>query len=304
MPKCLVCFRPTDEGDYHGRCCRALFDDRRPLLLDFGLDDLPKEGLRLLAVKGPVPGVQAKLSLGRDAENPRRLTIQAFRGRFILKPPSPDYPFLPENEAFCMELAGALGLNVAPHGLIRMADGALAYLSRRFDRPPEQSRLHQEDFCQLAERPAADKYKGSLEAASKALRFSRRRGLDATRFLELNLFSWLSGNADMHLKNFALLETAPGEWGLSPAYDLVSTALVLPEDPEETALAVNGKKARLTRNDWRAFSQRLEIPGKVFDNLWSRFAKASAAVEAAAAASPLPEAQRSAFLARWSRRIG
>jgi len=302
MPKCLVCFGPVDAGDYHPRCCRALFDTAKPLTVDFGYDDLPNEGLRLLAEKGPVPGVQAKLSLGRDPLNPTRLTIQAFRGRFILKPPSPEYPHLPENEALCMELARRLGIRTAPHGLARMADGTIAYLSRRFDRPAEDERLHQEDFCQLSERSAADKYKGSLEAAAKVLRFSRQPGLDAVRFLELNLFCWLSGNADMHLKNFSLLEDADGGWALSPAYDLVSTALALPSDREESALSVNGKKSRLAKDDWLAFSARLGIGGKVFDRLFDRFAQAFPTVEEAVRASLLPPALKDAFLALWRER--
>jgi len=273
------------------------------LTVDFGCADLPKEGLRLLAVKGPIPGVQTKLSLARDAGDPRRLTVQNFRGRFILKPPSPEYPHLPENEALCMELSSILGIQTAPHGLIRMADGALAYLSRRFDRPAEGVRLHQEDFCQLSERPAADKYKGSLEAASKVLRFSRQPGLDAVRFLELNLFCRLSGNADMHLKNFSLLETAPGDWVLSPAYDLVSTVLVLPGDHEETALTINGKKSRLTKNDWRAFSGRLEIPEKVFENLWARFVKSFPKVEETVRRSFLPENSQRDFLELFKKRL-
>lgn len=304
MPKCLVCFGPTEAGDYHPRCCRALFDAARPLTVDFGRDDLPNEGLRLLAGKGPIPGVQAKLSLGRDPRNPTRLTIQAFRGRFILKPPSPDYPDLPENEALCMELAARLGIKTAPHGLVRMADGAIAYLSRRFDRPAEGERFHQEDFCQLAERPAADKYKGSLEAAAEALRFSRQPGLDAVRFFELNYFCWLSGNADMHLKNFSLLEDSGGEWALSPFYDLVSTSIALPTDPEECALTLNGKKSRLTANDWLSFARRLGIPEKVAERLRSRFAEALPAVEKTVRSSFLPEEPREAFLALWRERAG
>ena len=53
---------------------------------------------------------------------------------------------------------------------------------------------------------------------------------------ELILFSYITGNTDMHLKNFSLLKTEDDEIKLSPAYDLLSTKLLIPEDKEEIAL--------------------------------------------------------------------
>ena len=300
MSRCLVCFGELTAGDYHPRCSVALFGTKQPLLLTLGVADLPAEGLKLLESHRGIAGVQRKLSLGRDAEQPQRLTVVGFQGRFILKPASSDYPALPENEALTMELASRLGLPVAPHGLIRLADGELGYLSRRFDRPQEGVRWHQEDFCQLAERPAADKYKGSLEAAGKLLRFSRQRGLDAVRFLDLNLYCWLTGNADMHLKNFSLLHEPNIGWSLSPAYDLVSTALVLPDDSEETALPMNGKKANLKRKDWQALAASVGVEPKTFGRLAARLASQTELVATLAEGSCLPEAQKSAFTKRYA----
>jgi serine/threonine-protein kinase HipA len=273
----------------------------KPLSVDLGSGDLNAAGLRLLGKREGMAGVQTKLSLGRESATSRRLTV-GWNGRFILKPASVEYRHLCENEAFCMELAERLKQPVAPHGLVRLQDGGLAYLSRRFDRPSDTERRHQEDFCQLAERPAADKYKGSLEAAGKLLRFSGQRGLDAVRFLELNLFCWLSGNADMHLKNFSLLLDTAG-WALSPAYDLVSTALVLPDDQEETALTVNGKKANLKRADWAALASSLKVPDKVLASLWKRLADGTEVMETTIAAAPLDHDEREAFTARWRERL-
>ena len=231
------------------------------------------------------------------------MTLRALGGRYILKPPVTEYPQLPENEAFCMELAARLGYPTAPHGLARLADGKLVYISRRFDRPADGTKVPQEDFCQLSQRPAADKYKGSLEAAARVLSHSRQAGLDAVRFLELNLLAFLMGNADLHLKNFSLYCPSADQWQLTPAYDLVSTALVIAEDKDETALTVNGKKSRLTRVDWLSLAEKLGVAPKVFDNLIGRLRGAWLEVESLCRASFLPLEQQDAFLERWQKRM-
>lgn len=305
MRKCLVCFdplEPNNPADYHKRCAKALFETTTVPSIDLDLNGIVEAGLSLLKSSGTVPGIQKKLSIDRHPRETRRMTLRAIGGRYILKPPVEEYPYLPENEAFCMELSARLGYPTAPHGLTRLADGTIVYLSRRFDRPKDGTKLPQEDFCQLSQRPAADKYKGSLEAAAKALTFSRQAGLDTFRFLEMNLLAWLMGNADLHLKNFSLYCPTPGQWQLAPAYDLVSTALVIPADKEETALALNGKKSRLTKSDWQALAGKLGIEPKVFRNLTSRLTGAWREVETLCRASFLPVEQQNAFLSRWQER--
>lgn len=75
----------------------------------------------------------------------------------------------------------------------------------------------------------------------KAIRkYSAMPGLDLVNFFELVVFSFVTGNADMHLKNFSLLDQPGLGMTLSPAYDLVNTALVNPADDEEMALTLNG----------------------------------------------------------------
>jgi serine/threonine-protein kinase HipA len=103
-----------------------------------------------------------------------------------------------------------------------------------------------EDMCQLTERLTEDKYHGSYEQIGKAIqKYSASPGLDVENFFEIVLFSFLTGNADMHLKNFSLLEQPGLGMTLSPAYDLVNTALVNPADDEELALNLNGRKKNI-----------------------------------------------------------
>lgn len=101
-----------------------------------------------------------------------------------------------------------------------------------------------EDMCQLTERLTEYKYKGSYEQIAKTIKkYSAVPQLDLVNFWEVVVFSWIVGNSDMHLKNFSLYDTGMG-YSLTPAYDLLSTVIVMPEDTEELALTLNGKKGK------------------------------------------------------------
>lgn len=304
MNRCLSCFQPlggTESGPWHRACARRVFGSEAVPSLDLNLDDLPQLGLAQLRQAGSVAGAQVKLSADRAAGPSGRLILQGPGGRWLLKPPAEEFPDLPANEAFCMELAARLGLPVAAHGLLP-ADGRLVYVTRRFDRGDAGEKIPQEDFCQLSGRLAADKYKGSLETAAKVLSFSGQRGLDASRFFDLNLFAWLSGNADMHLKNFSL-GFCEGRWQLCPAYDLVSTVLALPEDQEETALTLNGRKHKLERGDWEHLALALGLPARYFAHRLKAWRAQQKLVEDLVQTSPLPEGAQGRFLDLWAERL-
>jgi len=239
------------------------------------LDGIRDYAARSVLNRITVTGVQKKLSLsiekhGKDA----RLTIVGLWGTFILKPPVEDYAFLPENEDTTMRLASVLGMPTVAHGLIRLVSGELAYITRRIDRRDSLAKIAMEDFCQISGRLTEDKYKGSVERIGKLLRrHSVYPGLDAVDLFQRAVFNFVCGNADMHLKNYSLIET-PAGMRLAPAYDLLSTVLVIPDDPEESALTINGKKSDLTRNDFDALGEYLGIrePAvrKVYELLSSR----------------------------------
>ena len=46
---------------------------------------------------------------------------------------------------------------------------------------------------------------------------------------------------------------------MSPAYDLVPVKVILPQDTEELALTLNGKKNRLKRSDFETFGMSLKL---------------------------------------------
>lgn len=280
MSRCLYCYEPlTDhEQEFHASCARKIFGHPNAPVLPYSEDDLAPLARQIIQSQSAVTGVQPKLSLhitGEENDRTRkRFTLVGLWGGYILKPPTPHYPQLPEVEDATMHLAQIAGIKTAPHSLIRMRTGNLAYLTRRFDRT-KKGKLAMEDMCQLTERLTEDKYHGSYEQIAKAIRkFSSTPGLDLVNFAELVLFSFLTGNADMHLKNFALLEQPGLGMTLSPAYDLVNTALVNPADTEEMALTLNGRKRKLNKQDFLAMMDTLALDDRQQKNIFNRMAKA------------------------------
>jgi serine/threonine-protein kinase HipA len=251
-----------------------------PPELQYTETELKELGLKVVQSQVTVTGVQPKLSLHLDKPkskgNPKRFTIVGLWGEYILKPPTSAYPQLPQVESLTMHLANLAGIAVVPYTLIRMQGGSLAYLTRRVDRA-KQHKIHMEDMCQLTERLTEDKYHGSYEQVGKAiLRFSANPVLDLVNFAEVLIFSFLTGNADMHLKNFSLLHRQGVGPVLCPAYDLVSTVLVNPDDDEDLALTLNGKKKKLKRNDFVRFFSTLNLDEKQQLNIFRKMDKARA----------------------------
>jgi serine/threonine-protein kinase HipA len=280
MKRCLFCYQPLEEPevDFHARCSRKIFGQPEPPVLPYTEKQMGELALKVVQSQIAVTGVQAKLSLHLqspdETRGPKKFTIVGFWGGYILKPQSDHYPQLPEVEDLTMHLASLAKIEVVPHSLIRLQSGGLAYITKRIDRD-KTNKLHMEDMCQLTERLTEDKYHGSYEQIAKViLKYSRNPGLDVVNFFEQILFSFLTGNADMHLKNFSLLKTPGIGYGLSPAYDMVSTALVNPADKEDLALTLNAKKKRLGRKDFIAAFNTLKLDQKQQVNIFKKMENA------------------------------
>lgn len=239
------------------------------------LTDLARQVIRSQTT---LTGVQAKLSLdiNKGSKNETdRFTIVGLWGRYILKPQTERFPYLPEVEDLTMHLAELAKIRTVPHCLVRFADGELCYITRRVDRTSKGEKLPMEDMCQLAERLTEHKYKGSYEQIAKVIqKHSSAPKLDLVNYWELVVFSWITGNADMHLKNFSLYSRQSGIYTLSPAYDMLSTALVMSEDTEELALTLNGRKRKIKKADFEVAMQASGLDRKVMDNVFNKFLKA------------------------------
>ena len=278
--RCLYCYQKLnkDEYDFHPACSKKMFGVPIAPLLPYSEDKMEELAKEVIQSQTTVTGVQPKLSLhlalDKQPDHVKRFTIVGMWGGYILKPPTAHYMHLPEVEDLTMHLATITKIAVVPHSLILLASGNLAYITGRVDRI-RKTKLHMEDMCQLTERLSEDKYQGSYEQIAKVLtKFSVNPGLDVVNFFEIVLFSFLTGNADMHLKNFSLIHQPQTGPLLSPAYDLIATALVNPADNEELALTLNGKKKKIKRSDFTAAFNSLKLEEKQQINIFKKMENA------------------------------
>ena len=277
MERCLYCYQPLEqnETDFHSRCSKKIFGTATPPLLPYSKADIESLALEVVRSQVTITGVQPKLSVDLEKEKggEKRFTIVGLWGGYILKPQTEQYANLPENEDLTMHLARLAKINTVPHSLIRFKDGSLAYITKRIDRDKKGNKIPMEDMCQLTEKLTEQKYKGSYEQiAKKIVEFSAYPVLDLINYVEILLFCYLTGNADMHLKNFSLYKKIK-ETTLTPAYDLLSTKLVIPEDTEELALTLNGKKRKLKRSDFDNPLKTMKVEDKVIENTYNKFRK-------------------------------
>ncbi len=274
--KCLCCGKPlnaNEEAGWHKACIKRFFGTST--LPEIRIDNrtLAKLAIEMTSNGFTVPGVQKKLSLHliSDRRNPRLTLVNCPTG-YILKPQVPEYRALPESEQLIMEMADVASIKTVPHALIKVGDG-VAYITKRIDRRfinGTTEMLAMEDFCQLDHRLTEDKYKGSYERCQKIIqRYSSRVGIDMTEFYIRLVFCFLVGNSDMHLKNFSLIETEEGsnQYVLSPAYDLLPVSVIIPEDTEQLALTINGKKKNIHKNDFIKFADSCGISHNVAEKL-------------------------------------
>ena len=261
---CLCCGKPIKDNNessgWHKTCIKKFFTTTvipEIEITDSVLEELAKESTN----KGyTIPGVQKKLSLHLSKEVYPRLTVVNYPTGYILKPQVKEFRALPEAEHIVMSMADKAKIRTVPHALVKSKD-SYAYITKRIDRVFSKDSnvklIAMEDFCQLDLRLTLDKYKSSYERCGNIIKkYSSRSGLDMSELFYRLVFSFIVGNSDMHLKNFSLIESesGSGEYHLSPAYDLLPVNVIMPEDKEEFALPINGKKRNIHRKDFLIFA--------------------------------------------------
>jgi len=275
--KCLYCYGSIEsKKDFHEKCALAFFGTPNPPQIAYSLNQMDELAKNVVERSVAVPGVQSKLSMSlvkatAEKVNARLTIVGALGGSYIFKPPSDRFPEMPENEHVTMRMAEAFGIPVVPSSLIRLASGEPCYITKRIDRTDHGEKIHMLDMFQITD--AFDKYKSSMEKVGQALdAYSSNTLLDKTYFFDLVLFSFITGNNDMHLKNFSMVENSSG-WGLAPAYDLLNVAIVFPEDKEELALTLAGKKKKLKREHFEQLAEGLGLTPKQVKGAFNRLLK-------------------------------
>ena len=278
MSKCLFCYQELEDGqvDFHPACARKFFGSDTAPILPYTRDNMSELARQVIRTSASVTGVQAKMSLDVNRggkHEPAKFTIVGLWGKYIFKPQSGKYPCLPELEDLTMKMAEAAHIRTARHTLIRLADGELGYLTLRMDRGRKGEKISMLDMCQLTNRLTEHKYYGTYQQLAETIKkYSSVPMLDVQRYWEVVLFSWITGNSDMHCKNFSLVDTGGGEYTLSPAYDLLAVLLADPEDSEEMAMSfeVGGTKSDFDRNTFMTAFTQSGIPIAVANKMIER----------------------------------
>jgi serine/threonine-protein kinase HipA len=256
------------QKDFHPSCARKFFETKDVPLLEYKHEELDQLAEQVIRAQTSLTGVQPKLSLNLDKHDGcSRLTIVGLWGDYIFKPQTENYEQLPENEDLTMHLAEAAKISVVPHSLIRLADGEFGYITKRIDRTKNGEKIDMEDMCQLTLHPTEYKYKGSHEQIAMTIaQYSSTPKLDLTNYMQILLFCFVTGNNDMHLKNFSLYRPSE-KYQLTPAYDLLNVAIANPKDKEELALTLVGKKAKLRLADFLNAAKTMGLEENVVQRL-------------------------------------
>ena len=311
MNRCLYCYQELEEGqkDFHQGCARKFFGVEMAPILPYSRDHMSELARQVIRTSASVTGVQAKMSLNinRGGKNePSKFTIVGLWGKYIFKPQSAKYPCLPELEDLTMKMAEVAHIRTARHTLIRLADGELGYLTLRMDRGQHGEKISMLDMCQLTNRLTEHTYYGTyLQLAETIKKYSSAPMLDVQRFWEVVLFSWITGNSDMHCKNFSLLDSGNGEYVLSPAYDLLAVLLADPQDTEEMAMtfSVGGDKNGFDRNTFMTAFIRSGIPSTVANKIIERMKSFLPKWEVLIDQSFLPDKMKSDYHLLLNKRI-
>lgn len=296
MANCLFCYKNIETAEYHSSCSKKFFGTVVVPQLELDREKLNKLAQITVNERLALTGVQPKISLTLKGEKgSKRLTLVGLWGDYILKPQSTDYAYMPEVEDLTMHLAKLFKIETASHALIRTSEGDLAYITKRFDRL-KGKKVHIEDLCQLSELLTEQKYKSSYERVGKIIKkYASNSGLDVIKYFKLVLFCFLTGNNDMHLKNFSLMHSDDGIL-LTPAYDLLNVNLIYPKDREDLALTLGGRKSKIKRSDFDQFAMSLGLSDVVRDNLYKEFSKQTKKVAELIDRSFLPDDYKVQYL--------
>ncbi len=233
------------------------------------LNDLPYTAVELRqeaanrAKKLSIQGVQPKLSAAISIVDQEFKIVDQF-GTYIIKPQNDLFPQLPENEDVTMRMAKVFGLDVPFHGMLYGKDGSLSYFIKRFDRYGKGQKLATEDFAQLTGNTRDTKYRFTMEKLIPVLdEFCSFPAIEKADFFKRILFCYVTGNEDMHLKNFSLI-TKNGKTTLTPVYDFLNSTIAIKNPEEEIALTLKGKKSNFKASDFIDYyaKDRLQLNDK------------------------------------------
>jgi serine/threonine-protein kinase HipA len=268
MNRCPITYSPCGRKRYSEQGLKLL----APGLSKLNVFEYTSEEQRIEAYnrasKMSIQGVQPKLSVILNQKD-EKFEIVDKGGKYILKPQHHLYSQVPENEDLTMRLAKLIDLEIPTHGLIWSKDNSLTYFIKRFDRKGQNDKIPVEDFAQLAGLTRDTKYDYSMEKVVELVhKYCTFPAIENAKLFKMVLFNFLTGNEDMHVKNYSIINR-DNKIELSPCYDLLNTTIELKNPEEEIALPIKGKKKNLTCNNLIDYfgKERCELTNKFIDKV-------------------------------------
>lgn len=326
MKEMTCCPSTLAEGfnTYSPVALKRLFDGKKVShIMDFCYDEQQYEAITDNATRISVSGVQEKLSAIQE-NGKIRLVRNGEQGRYILKP-APDNKALrdrkqlPANEHLTMQIARQVyHIPVAENGMIFFADGAPAYITKRFDVDKDGKKIPQEDFASLIGKTSDTngkdfKYMGSYKDIALAIkRYVPAWPVEMSRFFTLVVFNYAFSNGDAHLKNFSLQMSAYGDYLLSPAYDLLNTSLHTNDDDfalesglSETLVKsdIYERKGHPCCTDFLRFGEEIGLRSKMTEKLLAPFLIEQPEVIRLVSNSFLEEKQKRMYMGSYRERL-
>lgn len=275
------------------------------------LNDLPYTSVELRqeaanrAKKLSIQGVQPKLSAAVSIIDQEFKIVDQF-GTYIIKPQNDLFPQLPENEDVTMRMAKAFGLEVPFHGMLYAKDGSLSYFIKRFDRYGKGKKWATEDFAQLTGNTRDTKYRFTMEKLIPVLdEYCSFPAIEKADFFKRILFCYVTGNEDMHLKNFSLI-TQKGKTTLTPIYDFLNSTIAIKNPEEEIALMLKGKKRNLRAADFIDYyaKERLLLNEKTINTILNQMKNATPKWKELLEISFLSDVMKEKYLELLENRVG
>jgi serine/threonine-protein kinase HipA len=305
MNRCPITYELCGDLHYSARGLKLLAPKLTALKdLPYSAAELRQEAVNR-ASKLSIQGVQPKLSAIISVANQQFEIVNQF-GNYIIKPPSDLFPELPENEDVTMRMAQVYGIEVPLHGMVYAKDQSRSYFIKRFDRYGKNKKLATEDFAQLTGNSRDTKYSYSMEKVVQVLEdYCTFPVIEKVAFFKRVLFCFVTGNEDMHLKNFSLI-TIKGKTTLSPAYDLLNSSIAIKHPEEEIALTLKGKKSNLKKSDFIDYfaKERLELNDKTIDSAINELYNSTSKWKELIEISFLSDMMKEKYLKLMNERIG
>lgn len=305
MNRCPITYELCGDLHYSARGLKLLAPKLTALKdLPYSAAELRQEAVNR-ASKLSIQGVQPKLSAIISVANQQFEIVNQF-GNYIIKPPSDLFPELPENEDVTMRMAQVYGIEVPIHGMLYAKDQSRSYFIKRFDRYGKNKKLATEDFAQLTGNSRDTKYSYSMEKVVQVLEdYCTFPVIEKVAFFKRVLFCFVTGNEDMHLKNFSLI-TIKGKTTLSPAYDLLNSSIAIKHPVEEIALTLKGKKNSLKKSDFIDYfaKERLELNDKTIDTTINELYNSTSKWKEQIEISFLSDTMKEKYLKLMNERIG